>query len=141
MAAMGRRHPTDSRDTHSSAMRVASVGGLLSLMAHWSAMRPARVLSAAIRRVRRSPCERAGPSLVTITTGNDANTAFWNARWGFCFWRLGVRNVERSGFSNPAQKKCTGSLGVPHRLNEDKRRSFDLAWRRGFLLRGVREQP
>jgi len=33
----------------------------------------------------------------------------------------------------PAKKKKTGSRGVPHRLNEDERRSFDQARRQGFL--------
>lgn len=48
-------------------------------------------------------------------------------------WRPDVRDVERISFGQPAKKKGTGSRGIPHRLNEDERRSFDQARRQGFL--------
>lgn len=41
--------------------------------------------------------------------------------------------MERISFGQPAKKKGTGSRGIPHRLNEDERRSFDQARRQGFL--------
>ena len=44
-----------------------------------------------------------------------------------------MRDVEKISFGMPAKKKRTGSRGIPHRLNEDERRSFDQARRKGFL--------
>ena len=44
-----------------------------------------------------------------------------------------MRDVEKISYGMPAKKKRTGSRGVPHRLNEDERRSFDQARRKGFL--------
>ncbi len=44
-----------------------------------------------------------------------------------------MRDVERISWGMPAKKKGTGSRGVPHRLNDDERRSFDRARRDGFL--------
>ena len=60
-----------------------------------------------------------------------SDTMFWQPNQG-C-WRPDVRDVERISFGQPAKKKGTGSRGVPHRLNEDERRSFDQARRKGFL--------
>ena len=59
------------------------------------------------------------------------SSSFWNARQD-C-WRPDVRDVEKISFGMPAKKKRTGSRGIPHRLNEDERRSFDQARRKGFL--------
>ena len=56
---------------------------------------------------------------------------FWNARQD-C-WRPDVRDVEKISWGMPAKKKGTGSRGIPHRLNEDERRSLDQARRQGFL--------
>jgi hypothetical protein len=44
-----------------------------------------------------------------------------------------MRDVERISWGMPAKKKGTGSRGVPHRLNDEERRSFDRARRDGFL--------
>ena len=62
--------------------------------------------------------------------GGDT-TFEWSARQD-C-WRPDVRDVEKISFGMPAKKKRTGSRGVPHRLNEEERRSFDQARRQGFL--------
>ena len=48
-------------------------------------------------------------------------------------WRPTVQDVERISFGKPAKKKGTGSRGVPHRLNEEERKLFDQARRKGFL--------
>jgi hypothetical protein len=48
-------------------------------------------------------------------------------------WRPTVDDVIRISWGKPANKKGTGSRGVPHRLNEDERRAFDAAVRKGFL--------
>lgn len=56
----------------------------------------------------------------------------WEAREK-CKFRPTVSDVERISFGKPAKKKGTGSRGVPHRLNEDERKLFDLARRKGFL--------
>jgi hypothetical protein len=73
-------------------------------------------------------------SASTTTQQQDAaisSSSFWNARQD-C-WRPDVSDVEKISFGMPAKKKRTGSRGVPHRLNEDERRSFDQARRKGFL--------
>jgi hypothetical protein len=56
---------------------------------------------------------------------------FWKAK--IDGWRPTVNDVERISFGKPAKQKGTGSRGVPHRLNEDERRLFDQARRKGFL--------
>lgn len=48
-------------------------------------------------------------------------------------WRPTVNDVERISWGKPAKKKGTGSRGVPHRLNEEERRLFEQARRKGFL--------
>jgi hypothetical protein len=48
-------------------------------------------------------------------------------------WRPTVDDVVRISWGKPAKRKGTGSRGVPHRLNEDERRAFDTAVRKGFL--------
>jgi len=68
-------------------------------------------------------------ALFSSTTSSD--TTFWRSNQD-C-WRPDVRDVERISFGQPAKKKGTGSRGIPHRLNEDERRSFDQARRQGFL--------
>ena len=68
-------------------------------------------------------------TLLLSTTASD--TSFWRSNQD-C-WRPDVRDVERISFGQPAKKKGTGSRGIPHRLNEDERRSFDQARRQGFL--------
>eukprot|EP00986_Skeletonema_menzelii_P017243 scaffold18456_cov155-Skeletonema_menzelii.AAC.5 len=68
-------------------------------------------------------------ALLLSTTSSD--TSFWRSNQD-C-WRPDVRDVERISFGQPAKKKGTGSRGIPHRLNEDERRSFDQARRQGFL--------
>lgn len=67
----------------------------------------------------------------TESEGLESSASFWRARQG-C-WRPDVRDVEKISWGMPAKKKRTGSRGVPHRLNEDERRSFDQARRQGFL--------
>ncbi len=68
-------------------------------------------------------------ALSSSKTSSDTN--FWSSNQD-C-WRPDVRDVERISFGQPAKKKGTGSRGIPHRLNEDERRSFDQARRQGFL--------
>jgi len=70
-------------------------------------------------------------SSTTQQQDNTTSSSFWNARQD-C-WRPDVRDVEKISFGMPAKKKRTGSRGIPHRLNEDERRSFDQARRKGFL--------
>ena len=65
-----------------------------------------------------------------LSSSTSPNT-FWRSNQE-C-WRPDVRDVERISFGQPAKKKGTGSRGIPHRLNEDERRSFDQARRQGFL--------
>lgn len=48
-------------------------------------------------------------------------------------WRPTVNDVERISWGKPAKKKGTGSRGVPHRLNSEERKLFDMARRHGFL--------
>lgn len=48
-------------------------------------------------------------------------------------WRPSLDDVERISWGKPAKKKGTGSRGVPHRLNDDERSSYDIARRKGFL--------
>eukprot|EP00529_Nitzschia_sp_RCC80_P028727 CAMPEP_0113489396 /NCGR_PEP_ID=MMETSP0014_2-20120614/26507_1 /TAXON_ID=2857 /ORGANISM="Nitzschia sp." /LENGTH=328 /DNA_ID=CAMNT_0000383131 /DNA_START=317 /DNA_END=1300 /DNA_ORIENTATION=+ /assembly_acc=CAM_ASM_000159 len=51
-------------------------------------------------------------------------------------WRPTINDVERISWGKPAKKKGTGSRGVPHRLNQDERRSFEQARGKGFLEMG-----
>lgn len=67
----------------------------------------------------------------TEQTEESAEPLSWSARQDG--WRPDVRDVEKISWGQPAKKKKTGSRGVPHRLNEDERRSFDQARRQGFL--------
>lgn len=60
-----------------------------------------------------------------------ANAFFWNARTD-C-WRPDASDVERISWGKPAKKKGTGSRGVPHRLDRDERKLYDIARRKGFL--------
>jgi hypothetical protein len=48
-------------------------------------------------------------------------------------WRPTLDDVDRISWGKPAKKKCTGSRGVPHRLNEDERKLYDFARQKGFL--------
>ena len=48
-------------------------------------------------------------------------------------WRPTVDDVVRISWGKPAKKKGTGSRGVPHRLNQDERVSFDFACKKGFV--------
>lgn len=73
----------------------------------------------------------AAAASTTQQQDNTISSSFWNARQD-C-WRPDVRDVEKISFGMPAKKKRTGSRGIPHRLNEDERRSFDQARRKGFL--------
>lgn len=70
----------------------------------------------------------AGPS---ENADDGTESAFWRARQD-C-WRPDVRDVEKISWGMPAKKKGTGSRGIPHRLNQDERRSFDQARHQGFL--------
>lgn len=58
---------------------------------------------------------------------------FWQARMDQGVWRPTVNDVERIGWGKPAKRKGTGSRGVPHRLNEQERATFDRARQKGFL--------
>ena len=71
------------------------------------------------------------PSRALSSSKTSSDTTFWSSNQD-C-WRPDVRDVERISFGQPAKKKGTGSRGIPHRLNEDERRSFDQARRQGFL--------
>jgi hypothetical protein len=48
-------------------------------------------------------------------------------------WRPTINDVERISWGKPAKKKGTGSRGVPHRLNQDERLSFERARKKGYL--------
>ena len=115
-------------------MRIAKVTLLLSLLRQSNSFVPAvsPLLSAAaqICTVHRLA---ATPAAI-----ENEQTTFWQARQD-C-WRPDVRDVEKISWGMPAKKKRTGSRGVPHRLNEDERRSFDQARKQGFL-QGENEPP
>ena len=42
-------------------------------------------------------------------------------------------DVERISWGKAAKKKGTGSRGVPHRLNDEERKAFEVAKRKGFV--------
>ncbi len=50
--------------------------------------------------------------------------------------RPSLDDVERISYGRPAKRRGTGSRGVPHRLNEDERKLYDLARRKGFVAMG-----
>jgi hypothetical protein len=76
---------------------------------------------------------RVGGVAVLLQAAGISNGAepFWETRTD-C-WRPTVNDVDRISWGKPAKKKGTGSRGVPHRLNQDERDSFDRARRKGFL--------
>eukprot|EP00584_Thalassiosira_punctigera_P015713 CAMPEP_0172554600 /NCGR_PEP_ID=MMETSP1067-20121228/55410_1 /TAXON_ID=265564 ORGANISM="Thalassiosira punctigera, Strain Tpunct2005C2" /NCGR_SAMPLE_ID=MMETSP1067 /ASSEMBLY_ACC=CAM_ASM_000444 /LENGTH=304 /DNA_ID=CAMNT_0013343001 /DNA_START=61 /DNA_END=975 /DNA_ORIENTATION=+ len=76
-------------------------------------------------------CSLAATATSKETDQIESKSIIWHARRD-C-WRPDVRDVEKISFGMPAKKKRTGSRGVPHRLNEEERRSFDQARRQGFL--------
>ena len=51
-------------------------------------------------------------------------------------WRPTTDDVDRISWGRPAKQKSTGSRGVPHRLNEEERRLYDLGRRKGFVELG-----
>jgi len=69
--------------------------------------------------------------IIQLSSSPQSKTPFWRARQD-C-WRPDVRDVERISWGQPAKKKGTGSRGIPHRLNDDERQSFDRARRDGYL--------
>ncbi|KAL7452416.1 hypothetical protein ACHAWC_004137 [Mediolabrus comicus] len=81
----------------------------------------------AFQSTRRSTLRSHSSALSSSTSPGT----FWRSNQE-C-WRPDVRDVERISFGQPAKKKGTGSRGIPARLNEDERRSFDQARRQGFL--------
>lgn len=48
-------------------------------------------------------------------------------------WRPTEDDVERISWGRPAKKKGTGSRGMPHRLNDEERKLFDFARKKGFV--------
>ena len=84
--------------------------------------------------------QRAGNKKKSKKTkkGKDIRTgAFWEAIMDpKLVWRPTINDVERISWGKPAKKKGTGSRGVPHRLNQDERRSFEQARNKGFLEMG-----
>jgi hypothetical protein len=48
-------------------------------------------------------------------------------------WRPTIDDVVRISWGKPAKQKGTGSRGIPHRLNQDERITFDLALNKGFV--------
>ena len=114
-------------------MRIANVALLLSLLRQSNSFVPmvSPLLSAATQ-IGTFYRLAATPAI------ENEQTTFWQARQD-C-WRPDVRDVEKISWGMPAKKKRTGSRGVPHRLNEDERRSFDQARRQGFL-QGENEPP
>mmetsp|Transcript_38308 Transcript_38308/g.62691 ORF Transcript_38308/g.62691 Transcript_38308/m.62691 type:complete len:320 (-) Transcript_38308:76-1035(-) len=141
-------------------MMVANATFLLSLVTNWSMAYSYNVFTkASVRQSTRyyqlhrqsiafasafSPLPavtthpRASSSLAATTPSKENDQIiksdspiFWRARQD-C-WRPDVPDVEKISWGMPAKKKGTGSRGVPHRLNEDERRSFDQARRQGFL--------
>lgn len=78
-----------------------------------------------------STCRSTLRSHSSALSSSTSLCTFWRSNQE-C-WRPDVRDVERISFGQPAKKKGTGSRGIPHRLNEDERRSFDQARRQGFL--------
>jgi hypothetical protein len=70
-------------------------------------------------------------SSTTLCSSKSDQAISWESRTK-C-WRPTIQDVERISFGKPAKKKGTGSRGVPHRLNEEERKLFDQARRKGFL--------
>jgi hypothetical protein len=78
----------------------------------------------------------------SITSGSDVSNELlltptsFESMWKSnekCKGRPITSDVERISWGKPAKKKGTGSRGVPHRLNEEERKQFDMAIRKGFL--------
>jgi hypothetical protein len=111
-----------------SAIKRHHFYGFVATMVLFASLRNTIVASAF--RAPSTSIQLRDRALSSSTTSSDDIT-FWRSNQD-C-WRPDVRDVERISFGQPAKKKGTGSRGIPHRLNEDERRSFDQARRQGFL--------
>mmetsp|Transcript_34367 Transcript_34367/g.82807 ORF Transcript_34367/g.82807 Transcript_34367/m.82807 type:complete len:424 (-) Transcript_34367:51-1322(-) len=81
--------------------------------------------------------KKGGKKNKTKKDKNIRSGEFWEAIMDPKFvWRPTINDVERISWGKPAKKKGTGSRGVPHRLNQDERRSFEHARKKGFLEMG-----
>ena len=89
--------------------------------------------AASALRAPSTSIRRRSLALSSSKTETSSVNTFWRSNQAKDCWRPDVRDVERISFGQPAKKKGTGSRGIPHRLNEDERRSFDQARRQGFL--------
>mmetsp|Transcript_28205 Transcript_28205/g.47933 ORF Transcript_28205/g.47933 Transcript_28205/m.47933 type:complete len:290 (+) Transcript_28205:122-991(+) len=110
-------------------MKVVNATLVLSLIANASAFSPQPAAAMALRSM--SSLAAATTSKENDKTIHSDSEFVWHARQD-C-WRPDVRDVEKISWGMPAKKKRTGSRGVPHRLNEEERRQFDQARRKGFL--------
>ena len=48
-------------------------------------------------------------------------------------WRPSLDDVQRISVGDAAKRRGTGSRQVPHRLNSEERRAYDIAKAKGFL--------
>ncbi len=90
--------------------------------------------AASALRAPSTSIRRRSLALSSSKTETSSVNTFWRSNQAKDCWRPDVRDVERISFGQPAKKKGTGSRGIPHRLNEDERRSFDQARRQGAAL-------
>ncbi|KAL7441782.1 hypothetical protein ACHAXH_008766 [Discostella pseudostelligera] len=129
----------------------ANLTAIISLMANWNLAtsytplfgKTSHQLLAVCRLRSRQPIlsfSTASCTSLRSTTSSSVDNVdqtqqseppFWQARQN-C-WRPDVRDVESISWGLPAKKKGTGSRGIPHRLNQEERLTFDQARRQGFL--------
>jgi hypothetical protein len=86
-----------------------------------AAFRPA-LLARFTARAARSTVRRPSQRSWTCASRNDAKP-----------WRPAREDVDRISRGQAARHRGTGSRAVPHRLNADERRLYDIALRKNFL--------
>lgn len=126
---------TDASDTNYStcatttAMKILASVHVVALLVNPSKTTSVAAFQIAHRAILSPQSIRRAPPTTLFSTKSDELS--WQSREK-C-WRPTIQDVERISFGKPAKKKGTGSRGVPHRLNEDERKMFDQARRKGFL--------
>ena len=117
--------------THANLLFIASTSNSFIFPSSFGIIRAVRPISSVASTAGDEDDDGNSSPIIQLLSSPQSKTPFWRARLD-C-WRPDVRDVERISWGQPAKKKGTGSRGIPHRLNDDERQSFDRARRDGYL--------
>ena len=117
--------------THANLLFIASTSNSFIFPSSFGIIRAVRPISSVASTAGDEDDDGNSSPIIQLLSSPQSKTPFWRARQD-C-WRPDVRDVERISWGQPAKKRGTGSRGIPHRLNDDERQSFDRARRDGYL--------